>query len=88
MAMSGALIETSLKQALPHLGALVLFALAVCGFYAKSFDGYEDIISKKENFEKIVEYEKKVEYKKKEIEDYMNSIDNKSNVIMGFSQPQ
>ena len=38
--MSGALIETSLKQALPHLGALVLFALAVCGFYAKSFDGY------------------------------------------------
>ena len=55
---------------------------------AKSFDSYKDLISRKENFGKIVEYEKKVEYKKNKIEDYMNSIDNKSNVIMGFSKPQ
>lgn len=55
---------------------------------AKAFDDYKDLQNRKENYIKITEYEKKVEFKRKEIEKYMNSIDEKSNVIMGFSQPQ
>jgi hypothetical protein len=52
---------------------------------AKEFNSYKDENSRKENYERICEYEKKVENKKKEIEKYMNKIDEKSNLIIGFS---
>ncbi len=55
---------------------------------AKSFNNYRDLIVRKNNFEKITEYEKKVELKKGEIERYMNLIEEKESVMMGFSQAQ
>ena len=55
---------------------------------AKNYDDYSDLQAKKQNNMKITEYENKVKIKKAEIEKYMETIDEKSSVIQGFSQQQ
>lgn len=52
---------------------------------AKAYN-YKDLSLRQESFIKISEVEKKVENKKKEIENYINTIEEKESIMMGFSK--
>jgi len=52
---------------------------------AKAYN-YKDLLLRQQSFIKISEVENKVENKKREIENYINTIEEKESIMMGFSK--